>query len=150
MILLFDFYFQLSINSVINILLNVVLVLPQIFNFLFFSFLLGQQQDKKPEGKEKNEQEEDLEIEIKQMINSRMLQCRNSVLASQIQKAFPGVQNPIRRNTLPAVLCEISEGSLLEESNEKKEITFKIPQNSTVSDKVNMRSLFIFTHSIHI
>lgn len=146
MILLFDFYFQLSINCVIKILINVVLVLPQIFNFL----LLGQQQDKKPEGKEKNEQEEDLEIEIKQMINSRMLQCRNSVLASQIQKAFPGVQNPIRRNTLPAVLCEISEGSLLEESKEKKEITFKIPQNSTVSDKVNMRSLFIFTHSIHI
>lgn len=146
MILLFDFYFQLSINCVINILINVVLVLPQIFNFL----LLGQQQDKKPEGKEKNEQEEDLEIEIKQMINSRMLQCRNSVLASQIQKAFPGVQNPIRRNTLPAVLCEISEGSLLEESKEKKEITFKILQNSTVSDKVNMRSLFIFTHSIHI
>lgn len=116
-------------------------------DFLFF--LLGQEQDKRPERKEKNDQEEDREIEVKNLINSQMSQCRNSVLASQIQKALPGVQNPFRRNTLPAVLCEISEESLLDKSKEKKEVTFKIPQKSTsVGDKVNMRSFYIFTHGI--
>lgn len=88
----------------------------------------------KSEAKQKNEQEEDLEIEIKKMINSRILQCRNSVLASQIQKAFPDVQNPIRRNTLPAVLCEMSEE--LNKPKEKNETTFKVSQNSTISNKV--------------
>lgn len=75
------------------------------------------------------------------MVSRRATQYRNSVLASQIQKAMPIVPSIEKRDSFHVVLQKLSEESFLEKPQQKKAAIY-IPRKSIHALEVILETCF--------